>query len=103
MASASRRRTCVVVAGAVSITIVGSPATRVAAALATKRRIWAALAASITVTHHAEPMLPDFSAAFLFVAAISFMAPVLATRLDKDAGAELSGHRDRPVATKVAR
>ena len=39
----------------------------------------AALAASITVTHHAQPMLPDFSAAFLFVAAVSFMAPLLAT------------------------
>ncbi len=61
----------------------------------------AALAASITVTHHAQPMLPDFSAAFLFVAAISFMAPLLATRLDKGAGAELSGHRDRPGTAKV--
>jgi EmrB/QacA subfamily drug resistance transporter len=57
----------------------------------------AALAASITITHHTQPMLPDFSAAFLFVAAISFMAPLLATRLDKGAGAELSGHRDRPA------
>jgi EmrB/QacA subfamily drug resistance transporter len=56
----------------------------------------AALAASIAVSHHAEAMLPDFSAAFLFVAAVSFMAPLLATRLDKGAGAELSGHRDRP-------
>jgi hypothetical protein len=48
-------------------------------------------------------MLPDFSAAFLFVAAISFAAPVLASRLDKDAGAELSGHRDRPVTVKPER
>ena len=63
----------------------------------------AALAASITVTHHAEPMLPDFSAAFLFVAAISFMAPLLAMRLDKGAGAELSGHRDQPGNVKVVR
>jgi Na+/melibiose symporter-like transporter len=63
----------------------------------------AALAASIAVTHHAEPMLPDFSAAFLFVAAVSFMAPLLATRLDKGAGAELSGHRDRPGAVKAVR
>nr|WP_294501315.1 MFS transporter [uncultured Rhodopila sp.] len=61
----------------------------------------AALAASIAVTRHTQPMLPDFSAAFLFVAAVSFMAPLLATRLDKGAGAELSGHRDRPVSTKV--
>ena len=63
----------------------------------------AALAASIAVTHHAQPMLPDFSAAFLFVAAVSFMAPLLATRLDKAAGAELSGHRDRPIGIKAAR
>lgn len=63
----------------------------------------AALAASIAVTHHVQPMLPDFSAAFLFVAAVSFTAPLLATRLDRDAGAELSGHRDRPAAVKVVR
>jgi EmrB/QacA subfamily drug resistance transporter len=63
----------------------------------------AALAASIGVTHHVHAMLPDFSAAFLFVAAISFLAPLLATRLDKGAGAELSGHRDRPGAVKVVR
>jgi Na+/melibiose symporter-like transporter len=56
----------------------------------------AALAASISVTHHAQPMLPDFSVAFLFVAAVSFLAPLLATKLDGRAGAELSGHRDRP-------
>ena len=62
-----------------------------------------ALAASIAITHHAEPMLPDFSAAFLFVAAISFLAPLLATRLDRSAGAELSGHRDRPALVKAER
>ncbi len=62
----------------------------------------AALAASISVTGHAEPMLPDFSVAFLFVAAVSFLAPLLATRLDRQAGAELSGHRDRAVASKPA-
>jgi hypothetical protein len=61
----------------------------------------AALAASIAVTHHAEPMLPDFSAAFLFVSAISFLAPLLATRLDRSAGAELSGHRERSAAVKT--
>ena len=63
----------------------------------------AALAASIAVTHHAQPMLPDFSAAFLFVGAVSFMAPLMATRLDKGAGAELSGHRDRPGEVKTVR
>jgi len=53
----------------------------------------AALAASISVMHHAGPMLPDFSVAFLFVAAVSFMAPLLATQLEPSAGAEMSGHR----------
>ncbi|PPQ28321.1 MFS transporter [Rhodopila globiformis] len=61
----------------------------------------AALAASIAATGHAQPMLPDFSAAFLFVAAVSFLAPLLATRLDKGAGAELSGHRERPGRAKI--
>ncbi len=61
----------------------------------------AALAASIAANGHRQPMLPDFSAAFLFVAAVSLFAPLLATRLDKAAGAELSGHRDRPGAVKV--
>jgi EmrB/QacA subfamily drug resistance transporter len=61
----------------------------------------AALAGSIAINHHAGPMLPDFSVAFLFVCAIAFMAPLLATRLDRAAGAELSGHRDRPGPIKA--
>jgi EmrB/QacA subfamily drug resistance transporter len=61
----------------------------------------AALAASLSVTHHAQPMLGDFSSAFVFVAAVSMLAPLLATRLDPGAGAELSGHRDRAVPVKV--
>jgi EmrB/QacA subfamily drug resistance transporter len=56
----------------------------------------AALAASVAVTGHGEPMLGDFSAAFLFVSAISFLAPLLATRLDKGAGEALSGHHEVP-------
>lgn len=56
----------------------------------------AALAASLAFTHHPQARLPDFSAAFLFVSLISFLAPLLATRLSRDAGAELSGHRPRP-------
>ena len=63
----------------------------------------AALAASVAVTHHLEPKLPDFSAAFVFVAAVSFMAPLLATRLERDAGAELSGHRGRSAAIEPVR
>ena len=62
----------------------------------------AGLAASIAVNGHAEARLPDFSVAFLFVAAISLMAPLLATRLDKDAGDALSGHRDRPGKPRVS-
>jgi EmrB/QacA subfamily drug resistance transporter len=56
----------------------------------------AALAGSVAITGHGEPLPSDFSAAFLFVAAISLMAPLLARRLDAGAGAELSGHRDQP-------
>jgi EmrB/QacA subfamily drug resistance transporter len=60
----------------------------------------AALAGSVAVTGHGTPLPSDFSAAFLFVAAISFMAPLLARRLDEGAGAELSGHRDKPGRTR---
>ena len=60
----------------------------------------AALAGAIAINGHPEPRLGDFSAAFLFVAAISMMAPLLASRLEKGAGAELSGHRDRPGLSK---
>jgi Na+/melibiose symporter-like transporter len=63
----------------------------------------AALAASIGISHHAQPALSDFSAAFLFVSAISFLAPVLAMRLDPGAGAELSGHQDTPGTAKFVR
>ena len=56
----------------------------------------ATLATSIHLTGHSSPRLVDFSAAFLFVSAISMLAPVIATRLDRSAGVELSGHRDRP-------
>ena len=52
----------------------------------------AALAASISLTHHDGPMLDDFSVAFLFVCAVSMLAPLLATRLDPNAGEEMSGH-----------
>jgi hypothetical protein len=58
----------------------------------------AALAASVGLTRHPGPELPDFSAAFLFVSVVSLFAPLLAMRLEKGAGAELSGHRDRAPA-----
>jgi EmrB/QacA subfamily drug resistance transporter len=53
----------------------------------------AALAASMAVAGHGEPQLSDFSTAFLFVSAVSFLAPLFATRLPPEAGEELSGHR----------
>lgn len=56
----------------------------------------AALAVSSAVAGHVTPVPTDFSHAFLFVAAISFLAPFLALRLERDAGAELSGHHARP-------
>jgi EmrB/QacA subfamily drug resistance transporter len=62
----------------------------------------ATLATSIRLTGHASPQLSDFSAAFLFVSAISLAAPLLASRLDKSAGADLSGHRDRPARSRLA-
>ncbi len=58
----------------------------------------AALAASMAVTGHAQPKLPDFTAAFLFVAAVSYLAPLLATRLEPTAGDELSGHTVRAIS-----
>jgi hypothetical protein len=57
----------------------------------------AALAGSVALTGHGEPQLSDFSAAFLFVACISLMSPLVARQLEHGAGAELSGHRDRPA------
>ncbi|HVY16641.1 MAG TPA: MFS transporter [Rhodopila sp.] len=61
----------------------------------------AALAASVAITGHSQPLPMDFSHAFLFVSAISFLAPILATKLDRNAGAEMSGHTTRPVAAKA--
>jgi EmrB/QacA subfamily drug resistance transporter len=62
----------------------------------------AVLAASEHLLGHAELALSDFSVAFLAVAAISLLAPLLSSRLDKSAGAELSGHRDRPAKPRLA-
>ena len=62
----------------------------------------AVLAASIRVLGHSAPLLSDFSVAFLVVSGISMLAPLLSLRLDPAAGAELSGHRCRAVAPRVA-
>jgi Na+/melibiose symporter-like transporter len=58
----------------------------------------AALAVSVAIGGRANPNPADFSHAFLFVAAISFLAPLLALRLDPDAGSELSGHHRRSAS-----
>ncbi len=58
----------------------------------------AALAGSMAVQGHAAPALGDFSSAFLVVAGLAMLAPAVSTRLQADAGAELSGHRRAPTA-----
>jgi EmrB/QacA subfamily drug resistance transporter len=62
----------------------------------------AALAASKHLLGHADLTLSDFSVAFLTVATISLAAPLLSLRLDRSAGAELSGYRDRPAKPRLA-
>ena len=62
----------------------------------------AVLAASIDVLGHEHALLPDFSVAFLVVSAIALAAPLLSLRLDRAAGAEVSGHRDRAARPRVA-
>ncbi len=54
-----------------------------------------ALAGSMFIAGHTAPALSDFTAAFLLVAGVAVFAPVLSWRLDRDAGAELSGQRVR--------
>jgi EmrB/QacA subfamily drug resistance transporter len=51
----------------------------------------AALAASVAVHGRTEPLLADFSVAFLVVAAISALSPLISLQLERTAGAELSG------------
>jgi len=62
----------------------------------------AVLAASIHLLGHQQALLPDFSVAYLVVSAISLAAPVISLRLDRAAGAEVSGHRDRADRPRVA-
>jgi hypothetical protein len=62
----------------------------------------AVLAASIRVLGHPQPLLADFSVAFLVVAGISLAAPVFSLRLDQSAGDELSGRCDGPAKPRIA-
>jgi hypothetical protein len=43
-----------------------------------------------------HPTLPEFSAAFLVVAAVMLPAGWLALRLPRSAGEEMSGHHEAP-------
>jgi EmrB/QacA subfamily drug resistance transporter len=53
----------------------------------------AILALSIALSGHPSPRLADFTAAFLGVTAISFLASPVCARMPRDAGAAMSGHR----------
>jgi len=52
----------------------------------------AALQASTLLSQRVQPGLPDYSAAFLAVAAVALLAAPMALRLPRDAGDEVSGH-----------
>jgi len=53
----------------------------------------ATLAASIGIAGRPSPVPVDFSIAFLVVAGIALLAPLISTGLARDAGAELTGQR----------
>ncbi len=57
-----------------------------------------ALGLSMDFLHHSQPMLSDFSNAFLVVALVSFMSIPGIIRLPSDAGAEMTGRQPRKVA-----
>jgi EmrB/QacA subfamily drug resistance transporter len=56
----------------------------------------AALAVFGLVAGRSRPGLPEFSAAFLIVAAVMLPASLLALRLPRSAGEEMSGHHEAP-------
>ncbi len=56
----------------------------------------AALAASLAMHGRTAPLLDDFSTAFLVVAGISALAPLISLQLERTAGAELSGQAAAP-------
>jgi hypothetical protein len=56
----------------------------------------AALAVFGVLAGRAHPALPEFSAAFLVVAAVMLPAGWLALRLPRSAGEEMSGHHEAP-------
>jgi EmrB/QacA subfamily drug resistance transporter len=58
------------------------------------------LAGSLVIMGHAQPLLTDYSAAFLVVATVSLLASPACSRLPRDAGDSISGHKT--VASTVA-
>ena len=56
----------------------------------------AALAVFGVINGRSHPELPEFSAAFLIVAAVMLPAAWLARRLPRSAGEEMSGHHEAP-------
>jgi EmrB/QacA subfamily drug resistance transporter len=58
----------------------------------------ATLAATVYLGGHAHATNDDFSIAILVVAGISMLAIPACARLPRDAGADMSGHRQTPVA-----
>ena len=62
----------------------------------------AALQAAMLVEGHGAPALSDFSAAFLFVTAISLTATVCNWRFAPEAGVEFSGHTPRTWSLRQA-
>jgi EmrB/QacA subfamily drug resistance transporter len=60
----------------------------------------AALAASLALRGHATPLLGDFTVAFLVVAGISALAPLISLQLERTAGAELSGQAATPPGSR---
>jgi EmrB/QacA subfamily drug resistance transporter len=63
----------------------------------------AALAGSLAISGHSQPLLSDYSVAFLVVACVSLAASPTCARLPRDAGDEISGRAHKmPVKTAIA-
>jgi EmrB/QacA subfamily drug resistance transporter len=62
----------------------------------------ATLGLSMTVLHHSQPLMSDFSNAFLVVAVVSFLSIPGCARLSSDAGAEMTRRQPRK-ATDAAK
>jgi len=61
----------------------------------------AALGLSMNMLHHSQPLLADFSNAFLVVAVVSCLSIPGCARLSSDAGAEMTRRQPRKAAVKV--